>query len=187
MRQPRWADCNRANHKQLDGCPAVPVMGIPHLPCTPQSFGRRLTGSKRQPNDRCACRDRRCQRLVSSLRDGRTVPLYQVLFNFVLLTANFEPTNHSTLLTLQNRERFTFTLRHLIHRALMRVFVRTPSKKFCTVPKSAAGKMVIRNFDDDLWSDRFSFVRAIRTPTAGSSRGVASKSGWFFERFKFFC
>jgi hypothetical protein len=56
------------------------------------------------------------------------------------------------------------------------------------VPKSAAGKMVIGNFNDDSWIDRFPFAGAVCAPTARSSRrnrprafrrewGVRSASG----------
>jgi len=58
---------------------------------------------------------------------------------------------------------------HLIHRALARVFVRAPTQKFCAVPKSAAGKMVIGNFNDDSWIDGFPFAGAVCAPTARSS------------------
>src|SRR6266571_2447459 len=92
----------------------------------------------------------------------------------------------SELLALQKRERFTFGMLDLIHRALATVFVGTPAKKFCAVPESATGKMVIGNLHDDSWSDWFPFASAIRAPTAGTSRRVASETRLLFERFKSF-
>ena len=74
----------------------------------------------------------------------------------------------------------------LIHRALARVFVGTPAKKFRAVPESATGKMVIGNFDDDSWSNWFPFASSIRALTAGASRRVASETRLLFERFKSF-
>jgi len=112
---------------------------------------------------------------------------YQVLFNFVLLTANFEPTDHSTLLTAARVRAIYFHAAPLDPSCTDEGLCQDAIEEICAVPKSAAVKMVIRNFDDHSWIDRFPFAGAIRTPTAGSSRCVASKSGWFFERFKSFC
>jgi hypothetical protein len=90
----------------------------------------------------------------------------------------------SELLVLQKRERFTIGMLDLIHGALARIFVGTPAKKFCAVPESTTGKMVICNFDDDSWSNWFPFASSIRAPTAGASRRVASETRLPFERFK---
>jgi|SRR5437016_12985521 hypothetical protein len=90
----------------------------------------------------------------------------------------------SELLVLQKRERFPYGMLDLIHVTLARVFVGTPAKKFCAVPESTTGKMIIGNFRDDSWSDWFPFASAIRAPTAGASRRVASETRLLFERFK---
>jgi hypothetical protein len=82
-------------------------------------------------------------------------------------------------LPLQQRERFTFTLLHLIHGALARGFVRTPAKKSCAVSKAPTGEMVVGNFNDYFRSDGFPLAGAVRTPTAGSSWRVASESRCF--------
>jgi len=92
----------------------------------------------------------------------------------------------SELLVLQKRERFTFGMLDLIDGAVARVFVGTPAKKFCAVPESATGKMILRDFHDDSWIEWLPLASAIRAPTAGSSRRVASEAGWFFKRFKSF-
>src|SRR5438093_12137189 len=76
---------------------------------------------------------------------------------------------------------------HLVHCALARVFVGTPPKKFCAMPKPAAGEMVVGNFHDNFRINWFPFACAIRAPTAGSSGRVAGESGWFLQRFEFFC
>src|SRR5438034_11118617 len=91
------------------------------------------------------------------------------------------------LLCSQKRERFTFAMLHLVHCALARVFVRTPPKKFCAMPKPAAGEMIVGNFHDNFRINRFPFACAVRTPAARSSGRVAGESGWLLRRFKFFC
>ncbi len=75
---------------------------------------------------------------------------------------------------------------HLVHCALARVFVRTPPKKFCAMPKPAAGEMIVGNFHDNFRINRFPFACAVRAPAARSSGRVAGESGWFLQRFKFF-
>src|SRR6266403_1005043 len=92
--------------------------------------------------------------------------------------------SNRNFLPLQKHERFNSGMLDLIHGALARVFVGTPAKKFCAVSESAAGKMVIRNFDHHSRSDWFPFASAIRAPTAGASRRVASETRLLFERFK---
>src|SRR5213080_4308838 len=54
------------------------------------------------------------------------------------------------LSSLQQRDRFAFAMFYLIHRALARSFVRAPAQKSCAVPESAAGEMIVGNFNDNL-------------------------------------
>src|SRR5438477_12524341 len=78
-------------------------------------------------------------------------------------------------------------MRHLIHRALLRRFVGTPTQNLRAVTEPAAGKMIVGDFDDDLRIDRFPFAGSFRTPAARAAGGVASESGFLFQRFKFLC
>src|SRR4029453_10777916 len=91
----------------------------------------------------------------------------------------FQSADYWTLLSVQKRERFTFAMLHLIHGALARGFVGTPAKKPCAVSKAPAGEMVVGNFNDYFRSDWFPCARALRAPTAGSSRRVASEARCF--------
>ena len=83
-------------------------------------------------------------------------------------------------------KRFAFAMFHLFHRALTRRFVRPPSQDPCAVPKSAAGKMIVGNFDHDFRVDRFPFAAAICAPTTRATWRIASESGGFFNPSNFF-
>ena len=61
--------------------------------------------------------------------------------------------------SLQKSHRFSFAMLHLVHSALARIFVRSPTKKSCAVPKAAAGKMIIADFHDNFWRDWFPLLR----------------------------
>jgi len=87
----------------------------------------------------------------------------------------------------QKRDRLVFAMLDLVHRALARVFVRTPAQNSCAVPKSAAGKMVVSNFDDHFGRDRLPFAGAIGARAARSSGRVTGKPGWFPQTLKFLC
>src|SRR5438477_8118893 len=78
-------------------------------------------------------------------------------------------------------------MRHLIHRALLRRFVGTPTQNLRAVTEPAAGKMIVGDFHDYLRIDRFPFAGSFRAPAARAAGGVASESGLLFERFKFLC
>ena len=75
---------------------------------------------------------------------------------------------------------------HLVHGALARIFVRSPAQKSCAVSKPAAGKMIVGDFNDNLWRDWFPFAGALRAPTARSSGRVAGESRWFFQSLQIF-
>ncbi len=79
----------------------------------------------------------------------------------------------------QERDRPAFMLLHLFHGALARILVRAPPKESCAVSKTAAGEMIVRDFDDNLGRDRFPFAAALCAPTARASGRVASETGWF--------
>src|SRR5262245_14233230 len=76
---------------------------------------------------------------------------------------------------------------NLVHRALARSFVRSPAKKSCTVSKPAAGEMIVSNFHDNFWRDRFPFAAPLRAPTTRSSGCVPGETGWFSQSLKFIC
>ena len=86
----------------------------------------------------------------------------------------------------QEGKRFAFAMFHLFHRALTRRFVRPPSQDPCAVPKSAAGKMIVGNFDHDFRVDGFPCAAAIRAPTTRATWRIASESGRFFQSLEFF-
>src|SRR5215211_2981721 len=73
----------------------------------------------------------------------------------------------------------------LIHCALARVFVATPTKNFCPVPKSAAGEMIVSNFHNNRWINGLPLASALCAPATRSSGRVARESRWFLQRFKF--
>src|SRR5262245_705906 len=87
---------------------------------------------------------------------------------------------------LQKSQRLAFAMLDLVHRALTRVFVGSPAQKSCAVSKPAAGKMIVRNFDDYFRGDGFPFGAALCAPPTRSSGCVACESRWFLQRFKFF-
>jgi hypothetical protein len=93
---------------------------------------------------------------------------FQSLFSFL--------GHESAILTSQECDRLAFTMLNLVHRTLARVFIGTPPQKSYAVPKSAARKMVIGHFHYDPWIDWFPFAGAVRAPTAGASRRVASET-----------
>src|SRR2546423_8101504 len=96
-------------------------------------------------------------------------------------------TEKNPIPALKQRERFAFAAADLAHRALLRRFVLSPAQNFCAVSKSAAGKMIVGDFDHDLWIDRLPFTAAFRAPAARPSRRVAGESRRFSPRLQFFC
>src|SRR6266513_6143637 len=90
-----------------------------------------------------------------------------------------EQMEYRQFLPLQQCERFTFTMLHLIHGALARLFVEPPTKKSRAVSKASAGEMVVSNFNDYFRNDWFPFAGATRAPAARSSGRVASESRCF--------
>ena len=88
---------------------------------------------------------------------------------------------------LQERERFAFTMRDLIHGALTRRFVGAPAKNFCAVSKSSTGKMVVGDLDNDFWIERFPFPSALRAPATWAARRIAGESRCFTQPLEFFC
>src|ERR1051325_3008257 len=75
----------------------------------------------------------------------------------------------------------------LVHCTLPRIFVRTPPQKSCAVPKTAAGKMIIRDFHDDFWRNRFPFAASLGAPTARAARCIPGETGRLFQSLKFPC
>jgi hypothetical protein len=89
------------------------------------------------------------------------------------------PRSDLRTLALQKGERFTFAKLDLIHRALLRIFIGSPSNNFRPVPEAAAGKMIVGNFDDNIRSHWFPLAGAFGAPTARAARCVASESRRF--------
>ena len=87
---------------------------------------------------------------------------------------------------LQQRQRFSFAVLHLVHRALAGRVVGTIPEDLRSVPKPAAREMIVGDLDDDLRSDRFPFAGSFRAPAAWTAGRVAGKSRWFLERFELF-
>ena len=74
----------------------------------------------------------------------------------------------------------------LVHLALARRLVGTIADDLCSMPKSFASKMIVRDFDDDPRIDRFPFAGSFRAPTARTPGRVAGKSRRFPECFELF-
>src|SRR5438309_1634062 len=97
-----------------------------------------------------------CVRLRARSRAGEISALllrFQSPFSFL--------GHESAILTSQKRDRLAFAMLDLVHRALARVFVGAPAKKFCAVSKPAAGEMVVRDFHDNFGRDWFPLARAL--------------------------
>ena len=45
----------------------------------------------------------------------------------------------------------------LIHKTQRRFLVRTPAQELCPVTKTTAGEVIVLDFDDELWCERFPF------------------------------
>lgn len=73
----------------------------------------------------------------------------------------------------------------LVHRALARVFVGAPAKKFCAVSKPAASEMVVRDFHGNFGRDWFPLASPLGAPAAWPSGRVPGEPGRFFQCFKF--
>src|SRR2546430_16650603 len=121
-----------------------------------------------------------CVRLRASSRAGEISALllrFQSPFSFL--------GRESAILTSQKRDRLAFAMLNLLHRALARVFVGTPAKKFCTVPKPAAGEMDVRNFHDHFRRHWFPLASPLGAPAAWPPWRVYVEPGRVFRCFKF--
>jgi len=104
---------------------------------------------------------------------------FQSLFSFL--------GHESAILPSQERDRLAFTMLNLVHRALARVFVGTPAKKFCAVSKPAAGEMVVRDFHDNFGRDWFPLASPLGAPAAWPPPGAFPVNpGGFFNASNFF-
>ena len=82
----------------------------------------------------CASNELFCVRLRARSRAGEISALllrFQSPFSFL--------GDESAILTSQKRDRLAFTILHLLHRALARIFVGTPAQESSAVSKAAAG------------------------------------------------
>src|SRR5947209_6453838 len=75
----------------------------------------------------------------------------------------------------------------LVHRALARCLVRTTTDNFRSMPKPAAGEMIVGDFDHHPWVYRFPFAGSFGTPPARATRCVARETRRLLERFELFC
>src|SRR3954447_10089043 len=75
---------------------------------------------------------------------------------------------------------------HLVHRALLRGLVRTVTMDLCSVPESAAGEMIIGDFDHNLRIDRLPFAGSFRAPAARPAGSIPSESRFLPERLELF-
>src|SRR4051812_8599453 len=76
-------------------------------------------------------------------------------------------------------QRFSFAASNLVHRALLRRFIGTPSKDFGAMPEPFPGEMIVGDFDNDFGIDRFPFAGALGAPPAWATGRVAGKAGRF--------
>ena len=67
----------------------------------------------------------------------------------------------------------------LVHRALPRRFVGAIANDLRPVAKTAAGKMIVGDFNDDLRIDRLPFAASLRAPTARPARRVSGETRLF--------
>src|ERR1051325_10252791 len=75
----------------------------------------------------------------------------------------------------------------LVHCTLPRIFVRTPPQKSCAVSKAAAGKMIICDFHNGFWRNRFPFTASLGAPTARAAGCVPGETGRLFQSLEFPC
>src|SRR5687768_2730629 len=75
---------------------------------------------------------------------------------------------------------------HLIHVALAGRLVGTPAYKFRPVAKSSTGKMVVGDFDDELWVERFPFAGTFGRPAARSTWRTPGKTRSLAQGLQFF-
>ena len=128
----------------------------------------------------CASNELFCVRLRARSGAGEISALllrFQSPFSFL--------GHESAILPSQKRDRLAFTMLNLVHRALARVFVGAPAKKFCAVSKPAAGEMVVRDFHDNFGRDWFPLASPLGAPAAWPSGRVTGEPGRFFQCFKF--
>src|SRR5688500_5071944 len=88
---------------------------------------------------------------------------------------------------LQKRERFSFAVLHLRHRALARGLVGAITQNLRAVPKTASREMVVGDFHDSLRVDGLPFTAPFGAPTARSARRVPGETWLLPERFESFC
>src|SRR4051794_18312449 len=75
---------------------------------------------------------------------------------------------------------------HLIRRALLRRLVGAVRMDLRSVPKPAAGKMVVGYFDHDLRIDRFPFPCSFSAPAARAAGSISGETRFLPKRFEFF-
>src|SRR5205085_4511791 len=80
---------------------------------------------------------------------------------------------------LQKRERFSFAMLDLVHRALPGRLVGTEPHDLGSVPETVACEMVVGHFHNNLRVNRFPFGASFGTPPTRPTRGVTGKSRRF--------
>src|SRR5262245_38298856 len=83
-------------------------------------------------------------------------------------------------------QQIAFRTLHLIECALPRSLIGAPSQQRRSVSKSFIRKMIVANFDDELWLQRLPLARPLGRPSAWSARRSAGEAGRSDQRFELF-
>jgi len=74
----------------------------------------------------------------------------------------------------------------LIHRASFRIFIRTPTQQFGSVPEAMSGEMIVPYLDDQIRLQRLPLAGALGAPAARTAGRIGGET-WRFDSPLEFC
>src|SRR5688572_2328530 len=74
---------------------------------------------------------------------------------------------------------------HLLYRAILRGFFRTPAEEFRSVTEAATGKVIELHFDDESCCERLPFHGVLGTPATEATGSFTREAGGLDNGLKF--